>query len=272
MGSPFQNVHSPGLIIKIASSIYGAAISGPSAVIVFFVISGLCIHFNYRTGNSIDYFSYYMRRYIRIGLPLTVALAFTILVSHRSVHSLSIASLNDSVLWSLIAELIYYTIYPALMYAKRRFGWQIVLLIAFVSSYAVVLGHPRLALEGHYADFGWKLNWLVGLPCWLLGCLLAERLPLNNSEVSTRAGAKYAIWMWRCGILAASCIAKTLQFHQHGHHFHFGYSLTLNLFAILVFFWLRNEISYYQHKKPLSWLERAGAGSYSFRTYAVDLV
>lgn len=262
MGSPFRSVQHHGLILKLASTVYQVGITGPAAVIVFFVISGLCIHFNYRTGNTIDYFSYYMRRYIRIGLPLVIALVIILLLSHRNVHSLSIASLNDSVLWSLIAELIYYTIYPALMFAKRLLGWRTLLLTAFAVSYAVVLSHPRLAFEGYYPLFGWKLNWLLGLPCWLLGCLLAERLPLNQSNTPP-VTAKYFIWKWRIGIWVASCITILLQFHQHGRHFHFGYSSTLNLFAILVFFWLRNEIAYYQTYQPLKWLEKAGAGSYS---------
>lgn len=263
MGTPFRDLQNHGIIWKLASSIFQASISGPAAVIVFFVISGLCIHYNYRTGKKIDYLSYYMRRYIRIGLPLCIALLLTFALNHKSLDSLSISSLNDSVLWSLVAELIYYTLYPALMFAKRRFGWRALILTAFAASYAVVLSHPKLALEGYYPIYGWKLNWILGLPCWLLGCLLAERLQPSNASGTSTVEAKSSIWKWRAGVWFASCITILLQFHQRGQHIHLGYSLTLNLFAIVVFFWLRKEISYHQNHKPLYWLERAGAGSYS---------
>lgn len=263
MGTPFRSLQSHGLIWKLASSIFQAAISGPAAVIVFFVISGLCIHFNYRNGKAIDYFSYYMRRYIRIGIPLCIVLILTFVSAHKGFHSLTIASLNDSVLWSLIAELIYYTIYPVLMFAKRRFGWRPLILAAFAASYLVVLSHPRLAIEGYYPLYGWKLNWILGLPCWLLGCLLAERIQLSKSIDLSATQPKASIWTWRIAVWATSCVTILLQFHQHGRHIHLGYSLTLNLFAIVVFFWLRNEILYFQSHQPLLWLEKAGAGSYS---------
>ena len=263
MGSPFRSIESPGFLIKLVSSVYQVAINGPAAVIVFFVISGLCIHFPYATGKKIDYFSYYMRRYIRISLPLFAAVAFTQLLSHTTPHAISIASLNDSVLWSLVAELIYYTIYPFLMFIKRRVGWKGLLLAAFVAAYTVVFSHPHILAKGFYPLFGWKLNWILGLPCWLLGCLLAEKISLSHSEKLLVPQAKHSIWKWRIGIWVASCSTILLQFHQPGGFLHFGYSITLNFFAILVYFWLREEISYSQTNPPVRWLESAGAGSFS---------
>jgi peptidoglycan/LPS O-acetylase OafA/YrhL len=49
-----------------------------------------------------------------------------------------------------------------------------------------------------------------------------------------------------------------LRFHTRVH-----FDVSLNFFAILVFFWLARELGYGQKSPPWSWLERAGAWSYS---------
>jgi peptidoglycan/LPS O-acetylase OafA/YrhL len=263
MGTPFHNIESYGGLIRHLSSVYKLSFCGPAAVIVFFVISGLCIHFPYRNGKRIEYFSYYMRRYLRIGIPLVTVVAFTQLFSHNSFHTLSISRLNDSVLWSLIAEIIYYTLYPALMYIKRLIGWNITLLVAFAGAYTVVFTHPLITILGYYPLYGWKLNWILGLPCWLLGCHLAEKIGSNSINSSVATPSQLAIWMWRGTVWAASVTAIILQFHQHGGSIRLGYSMTLDLFAIIVYFWLSQEIQYYRFNEPLRWLEIAGAASYS---------
>ena len=56
---------------------YGMVFSGPAAVIVFFVISGFCIHYPYRQNGIPSLGGYFARRYTRILLPLSAALALT---------------------------------------------------------------------------------------------------------------------------------------------------------------------------------------------------
>ena len=200
------NIPYSSHLLRLATSLYQGGISGPAAVIVFFVISGLCIHFPYRNGKKIDYLTYYMRRYVRIGVPVLVVVAIARNIIPGTFHSISVASLNDSVLWSLVAELIYYTLYPALMFLKKVLGWPALLALAFAAAYAVLFSHPRITAEGFYPFFGWKLNWILGLPCWLLGCLLAERLAPAPVETSPKIGSKSSLWMWRAGVLGASCV------------------------------------------------------------------
>ncbi len=259
LGPALDSSHCHTTLSRLGYSLYEAGICGPAAVIVFFVISGLCIHFPYRYGAKISYASYYMRRYVRIGIPLLVALALSHMLSLVTHQDISLAS----VIWSLIAEVIYYTIYPILIYLKNRVRWRGIVGGAFIAAYAIVLGHPALAIKGFYPLFGWQLTWVLGLPCWLLGCILAERLPRTHQDNQDQTPSTPAIWLWRFGVWLASCIAQFLQFHQHGKYVHFGYSLTLDLFAILVYYWLHEEISYFEFHPPFEWLERAGAASYS---------
>ena len=263
IGPAYQSMPQQALLLRLATTLYKAGISGPAAVIVFFVISGLCIHFPYRNGAKIDYFSYYARRYVRIGVPLIAAVLLARYLTHDGSKSFSLASLNNSVLWSLVAELFYYTLYPALMLLKKRVGWGILLLTAFAIAYLVIFSHPRLASEGFYPVFGWNLNWILGLPCWLLGCLLAEGLNSVSARTSQRPKPEQSIWLWRGGIWAASCLTTLLQFHFHQHSVPLGYSVTLNIFAVAVYFWIRQEIRHFQVYQPSRLLENAGASSYS---------
>ncbi len=263
----YESAHSSAFdhgLGKLVGAILGAAFSGPAAVIVFFVISGLCIHFPYRHGEKLDYFSYYMRRYLRVGIPMVIVIVLVQLLAGQRPHLVTIAFINNnSVMWSLIAELIYYTAYPALMLAQRKVGWGYLIGASFLSAYVVVFSHPHIAAQGGYPLFGWKLNWIVGLPCWLLGCRLAAYLPHAKIGVGGVAADRTNIWVWRMGIWFLSCISKFLQFHQHQKPIHFGYSITLDLFAVAVYFWLIKEISYAQVNPPIRWLENAGAASYS---------
>src|SRR5262249_22307878 len=155
----------------------------PAAVIVFFVISGFCIHFPYRNGDSPRLIRYYPRRYFRILVPLITA------ISLYSWLRVDMPLLGHSILWSIVCEEIYYLIYPGLLLFRRRLGSYPLLLLVFVGGLVVAWTDPR---AGDYPSYGWKLNWLLGLPCWLLGCVLAEKSDSLCFPVSFRA-----IWTWR---------------------------------------------------------------------------
>ena len=65
--------------VSLEQKILGAAVDslfcGPAAVIVFFVISGFCIHFPYRNGRKeLEAGTFLLRRYIRILVPLLILL------------------------------------------------------------------------------------------------------------------------------------------------------------------------------------------------------
>lgn len=223
---------------------YRASVSGPAAVIVFFVISGLCIHYPYRNGRFPALVPFYTRRYLRIGIPLVGAIAFAQLVGMK--YSL----LENSVLWSIVCELIYYTLYPLLLLIRHKFGWRFLLPLAFAGSAAVILFDPAAK---NYPAYGAKATWLLGLPCWLLGCRLAEQL--DQARV---VPSKYQIWTWRTACWLGSVFCLFLRFHGG-----IGYPYTLNVFAIVVFLWLAREARYASIHPHPGWLAWMGTWSYS---------
>src|SRR3954469_20376023 len=92
---------------RLVEAALGNLFSGPAAVIVFFVISGFCIHYPFRDGKPIPLLSYYSRRYLRVLVPMGAAILL------GKALGVELTLLKDSILWSLIAEEIYYLLYPA---------------------------------------------------------------------------------------------------------------------------------------------------------------
>jgi peptidoglycan/LPS O-acetylase OafA/YrhL len=230
---------------KLFAVLYNNAFNASAAVIVFFVISGFCINYPYAKGRSLDPKSYFTRRYIRIITPMMVAILLA-----RPLN-IKLTLLSDSILWSLLAEEIYYVIYPLLLWTSRRFGWTKILVVAFGFSVGVILTNPG---AGDYPSYGPQLNWLLGLPCWLLGCLLAQRV----SSATASSVATASIWGWRMTAWGLSSFFSFLRFHSPVKH-----PWTLNLFAIFVYFWLARETAYYKQHKAPGVLEHAGKWSYS---------
>jgi len=226
--------------------IYGNLFYGPAAVIVFFVISGFCIHYPYRDLNrrpGIAYF--YAGRYIRIGIPMLV-------VAFAYVNSLlDLGQFHNSVLWSLVAELVYYTLYPFMRIGFRKWGIRSCVVAAYCVALLVTMTAPA---NHYYANYGVALTWILGLPSWLLGCLIAEQFG--------RVGAPgiRELWKLRIAMVAAMWISSVLQFHSTVRD-----PWTMPVFSLLVFFWLRGEVAYYAQpgRAPWRWLESAGAWSYS---------
>lgn len=221
-----------------------------AAVIVFFVISGFCIHLPYRDESTVELRPYFTRRFVRILIPM--AAAFLLAVPLK----IEFGVFSDSILWSLVCEEIYYLLYPLLRVAAAKIGWQKLVSVAFVAALILAaIGFPTNNItHGIYPAFGPQLNWLLGLPCWLLGCVLAERLDVFKAIEVTRK----QIWMWRSGVWLTTWVCSVLKFHSP-----IGYPLTLNFFAILAFFWLQREIAYYRLRRPVSLMEKAGGWSYS---------
>ena len=131
--------------------------------------------------------------------------------------------------------------------------------MSYVTGLAALLVHP-LALD--YSPFGNGLNWLLGLPCWLFGCKLAEQ-DFAAFKLSGRLGGN--IWHWRMGIWFLGFICSVLRFHSP-----VGYPWTLILFGMAVYYWLRAEISHWQSRGGIRWLEWAGQWSYSI--YLIHMI
>ncbi len=230
----------------VINSVWNNAISGPAAVIVFFVISGICIHYpQTRTGNTITSLpSYFARRYIRILVPMAPAILLGMLVG---VH---LDLFTKTILWSLLAELIYYSVYPLLLTLRRRMtNWTVPFGGAFLLALIVASTNASAA---EYPSYGSGLNWLLGLPCWLLGCEIAERIDgLAGAGNST-------IWIWRFSVWFLAIACSVLRFHSP-----VGYPWTLNVFGVFVAAWVLHEVRYFKATPPRPILEQAGQWSYS---------
>ena len=222
---------------------------GVAAVIVFFVISGYCIHFPQRHSLTISSLTGYgLRRSIRILLPLLAALSLCALLQTQGFAGANL----EAILWSIIAESIYYLLYPALLAVRRKIGWRMLIELSCIGWLMLIALEPRPEYTTYHV-YGTLWTWLVGLPCWLLGCLLAERTLEVGEPLTLRK-----LWMLRLFIWAASMLCSMANFHSP-----LRYVWSLNIFALTVFFWLEQEIRYYNRQNPSMLLERAGAGAYS---------
>jgi len=74
--------------------------SGGAAVIVFFVISGFCIHYPYRGQREIPVRQFLARRYVRILLPMIAALLLA------QPMNFGLVRFEETILWTLLAELV----------------------------------------------------------------------------------------------------------------------------------------------------------------------
>src|SRR5271168_1295881 len=234
-GIPTLTDPQHGFLLQAARFMRNNAFNGPAAVIVFFVVSGFCIHFPNRAGLTVkSWKAYYARRYLRILIPMTVAVALALPLK------MQFGLFTDSILWSLLCEEIYYLIYPLLLMARDRIGWRNLMAVSWILAFLTVLTNPHAL---NYPSYGPWLNWVLGLPCWLLGCLLAEKIDLPARPVG--AGE---IWVWRGTVWLVSVILSGLTFHSP-----LRLPWTLNLFAILSYFWLEREIRYYRDpsRKPV---------------------
>jgi peptidoglycan/LPS O-acetylase OafA/YrhL len=237
---------SLGFFIHASS---GLLFSGPAAVVVFFLISGFCIHYPYVTHLPFQVFPYLARRYIRVGIPMAAAIVISDAAGFGS------RAFVDAVLWSLIAELIYYSLYPLIRIFARNRSLDAIIIVSYGVSLIIVATGPGTP---GYAIYGWKLNWLLGLPCWLFGLRLAD-FWADHSRLPTFNTSNFGIWGWRLVIWGLGSLCTALNFHSPLH-----YSLTLNVFSVVAYYWLVREL-YRANlvKRPWPFLEWAGKWSYS---------
>ena len=237
-------------VLRQAARLSGALWDGGAAVIVFFIVSGFCIHLPFRGGRRLNLPAFLSRRFLRVGIPVLVAMGF-------AKYVLKDASGLMSVTWSIFCEIIYYAIYPALRVAARWIKWNGLIAISSIAAFGVGLFHALFVPNAGYGywSLGAGLTWLIGLPCWLLGCELAETIDKIKPPSSFR------LWNYRVGIFALSALIKIARFHVHSPLMSFY--ITLDLFAFPAFFWLRSEIAYFRTRRPSAILEWMGTWSYS---------
>lgn len=235
---------------RIINGLIGCMFNGPAAVIVFFLISGFCIHFPYHNSKSFNLPSYYSRRIIRICLPALVA------ISLYSYLGLELKPPLYHVFWSVICELIYYMLYPLFFLIKNKLPFYTLTIIAYIIAFTFSITHLEAikTAYGNYGALGW-FTWVIGLPCWLTGCWLAENYQ-RFSSITPRI-----IWLLRVGVFGVSILLKIVRFHVDSVFS--SYVFILTPFALLVCLWLGYEIMYHEVRRPSVMLERAGRWSYS---------
>lgn len=229
---------------------WNTVIFGTPAVIVFFVISGFCIHLPFRGKTKIDVPRYYLRRYTRILIPVVGALVVYRLVGQRMILWGEHSILWESPLWSLACEEIYYALYPVLRWSRNQFGWRIVLTSSFIIGVSIAATHPQAVNWHVFGPFGTAM---MLLPVWLLGCILAEQ-----AESLTEVRPHFSIWFWRFLAWLGCWASEMLHFKLH-----ISYTQTMVWFGVLAYFWVRQEIAHGKTHSPNRYLVAAGAWSYS---------
>lgn len=137
----------------------------------------------------------------------------------------------------------------------KKYSWDALIVASFVISVALVLylGHDEW---GNIITFGPYFNWLVSLPSWLLGCKLAE----SDLGKKTSQFSNIVYWRFFIAITASTLAWLTMNTPM-------GYCYTIIFFSILIFFWIRKEISSKQSKSIFDWV-----GSWSFSIYLIHMI
>ncbi|EMI53114.1 acyltransferase family protein [Rhodopirellula sallentina] len=249
-GMPFEiSLPAIPLIERALNGIIGCLFNGPAAVVIFFVLSGLCIHFPQTRRESLHTKPFYTKRFIRIGIPCFLALLFYWLLQ------IKLPAPKFGVFWSIICESIYYALYPAILLFAKRWGWASTVISGFcISSFITIANVDLITENADYTAFGlW--TWAIGLPCWLLGCWLAEntrRFPaLTTLQIS----------FLRALVFLVSVVLRVVKFHVESPLA--SNCITLNIFAFFAVFWIGCEVNYYANRKPFHFLEWGGTWSYS---------
>ncbi len=237
---------------KFLEDVLNSSFVGVAAVIGFFVLSGIVIHFPYRKNNSFNTYEFLFRRYLRIGIPIMIISLFANFF--ESFYLLP--------LWSLYCELIYYTLYPLILTLKQRYKLKYIFVVTFLLAFIVLFVASNSirsiftheAFNGNYHELGIKYTWLLGLPCWLLGVKIADDYDvLIEQDTSFKT-----IVFWRIIVVFISCICFVMRYK-----FWVGFSISLNFFSLIAYIWLRKEISFWNKRDPIVFFENAGKWSYS---------
>jgi peptidoglycan/LPS O-acetylase OafA/YrhL len=204
---------------------------GGSAVMLFFVISGFCIHFPYAAGNRPFCFRHYaVRRALRILPPYLFAVMLTCLLEWLTnaaggptptpwseVARVALLSQNygadphqlftNGALWSLPVEVELYVAYLIFYVLLRRSGASVVAIIVAGASLAATVAYVRgmAELGGNFIHY-----WAI----WCAGALLAERFRNPHTQIppfrhwNALTGCLFGIWAvwgdlhhWPLGIL-----------------------------------------------------------------------
>ncbi|MFC4233182.1 acyltransferase family protein [Parasediminibacterium paludis] len=253
---PLKHHFSQYLYLKYILGIAGSLFFGIAAVIAFFIISGIVIHFPYRDGKKLNISEFYLKRSLRITIPMIIIaiIAYNFNISE-----------SEMPFWSLYCELIYYALYPIFYFLiiNKKINSKIIILASFGCSYFFLLIegsdikaflYQTQKFATYFHHFGISATWLLGLPCWLLGVLIAQNLNyIIKNEVTQKR-----IILIRFITYLSSVILNILY-----SNFGLSQTLSMGLFSLLAAYWISLEISYWNKKSTNLYLEKFGKWSYS---------
>lgn len=192
---------------------------GWAGVAIFFVVSGFCVHLSHQRSKHKELKVFFIRRIFRIVPPYTLALClFAFVVPLSRLHGEHAENVRQFVshlflvhnfhedlaygingpFWSIATEFQLYLLYPLLLVAVRRWGWNGALWVTAaieiglrtVDLFPQFPGNPVL-LRAHpiFYWFSWSIgakladDWLHGrplflqsVPVWLFPSLMAVSL------------------------------------------------------------------------------------------------
>lgn len=230
--------------LKLVAGMWNSLPNGTLAVCVFFFISGFCIHFPNVANERVAVFPFWIKRGLRIGIPLAVIGGAAHLAGEQYVGAL------DSVLWSVYCELAYYALYPVL-FPFLRGRWARATAVGACLSLALIAAFPNTLRP---SNFG-AMTFVFCAPMWLLGAMLAERY---------RSGGLFrdrlpSVWILRgalpiCGVLATAAL-------YHGPKIPLTWSVVA--FTPIGYLWLAKELQRLSANRTIDRLEALGAAAYS---------
>ncbi|WP_255532391.1 acyltransferase [Polynucleobacter sp. AP-Reno-20A-A9] len=252
----FGHIQPP--LINLPSSLQALLTLGISdggwAVMIFFVISGLCIHLPYASGAPFDSNRFLVSRFCRIAIPLFCAALLSWLVQ---------ANL-DKVLWSLYCEMMYYLAYPYLRILFLRFSISKVLFFALIA--ALLTAFLPDHNHGNFFYFDNPIapiaTAVLGLPIWLLGCLLAQTI-VEKKQVAFNhvVGLRIAIIFLGLALPVLSFLDEVIPNFPNIFLLNTKYSFLI--FSPFIYWWLYAEISQKNVPYLFNLFKPLGVGAYS---------
>lgn len=234
---------------EVSRLIFGSAWFGPSAVVIFFVISGFCINLPNINNKNLDASEFFIHRFCRLSLPIIAILPVAIF------FNVSYSPIDGWGTWSLVCEAIFYLAYP---FIRKWFAFlPLMILFAFTAG----IGLHALNIDlSDYPTLSILRMTLFYYPAWLVGCYLAEK-----NEVIAKSdcdASKVQKWVFRLLVFLLSFLVGWLHYNNFVNMF-WG----LSILPFLVYFWIRAEI-----KSDENVLFLASFGAWSYSLYLVHPV
>ena len=225
-----------------------------SAVMLFFLISGFCVHYPYAQGRALQLPSYAIRRFLRIYPPYIAALLLSIGVEfllHGAYQkpASSFLKILQSVfmvqnygftagqiqsnpsLWSLPVEVELYIAYPVFLWVSLRFGWRVSMLLASVVSAAALTFSLRsdASSSWYYPSASFAIYWIIWCSGAALGAMAARGKIMRWHPL---------FWPITAFFLCAAIVFQTRGASQGFQH------LTWAAFYFFVVLWGLNNTTY----------------------------